>query len=305
MYRKIITIFIMLSLLIGSWEASYALRPMAESDSSRLATALLFQRSAGGNSLLELKKIKVNNAKLSLLSDEGQFVDTYNVEGYDDVVIKIVKPNALNILGEKVSFEKDIKPGVELAQSRLGSLTVSTEIITNFYVFINGKRTFVQEAVIQYKVIPILLHMRALISNGDIKQAKALVHEWIMLQERMWKRGVLDQDIKISNYGIDLKTGKCVGYDFSCFSTDKATRDILTDGTNVIDFLRIANVSMLNVIHPELGEAYMLSEFNIIRFNKSWVKFVAIREDRPSNVSPAKQITVQSFKVGIAIDFAA
>jgi len=302
MYRKIITIFIMLSLLIGSWEASYALRPMAESDSSRLAATLLFQRSADGNSLLELRKIKVNNAKLSLLSDEGQFVDTYNVEGYDDVVIKIVKPNALNILGEKVSFEKDIKPGVELAQSRLGSLTVSTEIITNFYVFINGKRTFVQEAVIQYKVIPILLHMRALISNGDIKQAKALVHEWIMLQERMWKRGVLDQDIKISNYGIDLKT---VGYDFSCFSTDKATRDILTDGTNVIDFLRIANVSMLNVIHPELGEAYMLSEFNIIRFNKSWVKFVAIREDRPSNVSPAKQITVQSFKVGIAIDFAA
>ncbi len=212
---------------------------------------------------------QLEGVKLELLEPQGSYMRAYGHPSLD-FVVKVAQQGVNPELKRTVDFELDIEPKVILARAHLAGLAANTLVLEDVSVSLGGQvRTFAH-ALIQTRVIPLRHYFRSLKEKTSAKMEE-IVEQWIQLQRRMWQRGIVDQDIKITdNYGYDLYLDRVVIFDLTHISDQKEDVYWKEYYENIFDLFRVANSSFLADQHPSLGGKYLLNMYGLQDFEKFW-----------------------------------
>ena len=236
---------------------------------------------------------------LHKMDPEGSRMVAY---GNDDLpfVVKVMKDGAVDEAGRPVYFDRDILPGVMLARKRLGGLAANVLDIEDIELNIDGETRVFTKALIQTRTVPLRQKMRqlALMNTPEAgKEVKRIIRMWWELQVKMWKSGVVDDDIKIAdNYGYDEITGRVVIFDYSNIYADQKKFWSDDQYANILDAFRLSNAGSLDHVAGNLraGQTYDFMGHDVLREHK--VEIEGRGEDITVSVWPSGEEALKEEK---------
>ncbi|MDP8299153.1 MAG: hypothetical protein P9L88_04545 [Candidatus Tantalella remota] len=233
---------------------------------------------------------------------EGQYLEELPVEGshmraYGNdalpFVVKVPIDGAVNVEGQPVDFDRDILPGVILARKRLGGLAANTHAMHNLAVNVRGFEFTFPNVVIQSRVTPLREKFHELAEEGDdasFEEIKQIIRMWWELQVEMWKRGVVDADIKLGdNYGYDELSGRVVIFDYTNIYSDMSKFWNEDHYEKINDLFRLTNGHMLE---HETGSHDIADQYSYIGndvFREHGVSIAGWGEDVKVSVWPTEE----------------
>ena len=160
--------------------------------------------------------------QLNTLSSEyikerlGEFKGTLmqaDEEGVSFFVVRIGNGLVVKVPHDQQVFDRSVRPFYDRLVSKVGGdLVVPGEIVNvgdlNVMCKVNGETRRLENVLVQTEVTPLRQRITRLLGNGEIARAKGILKEFFVLQQKLWRVGLVDADPVIDRYGLTIEEGR-------------------------------------------------------------------------------------------------
>jgi len=134
-------------------------------------------------------------------------------EGVSFFVLRIGNGLVVKVPHDQESFDRGTRPFYDRLVSKVGGgLVAPGEIINvsdlDIKCKVDGETRRLENVLVQTEVTPLRERLAGLMEDGETARAKDILREFFVLQQKLWRVGLIDADPVMDRYGLTIEDGR-------------------------------------------------------------------------------------------------